>query len=129
MYERIPPESEEVHSSPQQNPSFSSTQSHSIGPSHDPLAYECPPPQTQQTQQSSSSYSTFIPGGRDGVFSNLSAKPEVKKHQDSELPQYYDVVDQEADPTPPYIEHSVVSSLVETGDVLIDGFPVGMNVF
>ena len=73
-----------------------------------PDALEAPPALTQEP--------------KDGVFSNLSAKPTTKQEQ--QPPGYFDIPES-SDPAPPYIEHTVVSTLVESGDVLIDGMPVG----
>ncbi|KAJ3299565.1 hypothetical protein HK104_008451, partial [Borealophlyctis nickersoniae] len=56
--------------------------------------------------------------GNDGVFANLSAKPEApsasgKSFQEIEPPSYADVVH---DSTPPYFEATIISTLGEDGD-------------
>ena len=82
------------------------------------LLFEAPPPLAAGPSSTS-----FVPGGRDGVFSNLSAKPEItqgKVYEDIEPPCYSEAL-LESDPTPPYLEHTVISSIMESGDVFIDG--------
>ncbi|KAJ3050308.1 hypothetical protein HK097_008718 [Rhizophlyctis rosea] len=69
----------------------------------------------------------FQTRGSDGVFANLSAKPEApttstKAFQEIEPPSYADVVQSEP---PPFYETTVFSTIGEDGEVLIDGLPVG----
>ncbi|KAF9280826.1 hypothetical protein BGZ68_007004 [Mortierella alpina] len=60
----------------------------------------------------------------DGVFANISAKPEVEGQKNQELqPPAYDSAIQ--DVTPPYFEMTVVSPRAFGDDVLVDGLPVG----
>ncbi|CAO3563083.1 unnamed protein product [Mortierella alpina] len=60
----------------------------------------------------------------DGVFANISAKPEVESQKNSEVqPPAYDSAIQ--DVTPPYFEMTVVSPRAFGDDVLVDGLPVG----
>lgn len=110
------------------------------------LTFEAPPPLTERRQGLSSQAGLFIPGGRDGVFSNMAAKPVPlddagkmapnaalsPNGPDSEPPQdlppmYSEVLlaERPSEPVPPYAEETLVSSIVENGDLLIDGLPVG----
>ncbi|KAF9989040.1 hypothetical protein BGZ75_007836 [Mortierella antarctica] len=60
----------------------------------------------------------------DGVFANISAKPEVEGQKNQELqPPAYDSAIQ--DVTPPYFEMTVVTPRAFGDDVLVDGLPVG----
>ena len=57
--------------------------------------------------------------GRDGVFSNMAAKPnQIKEFEQLEPPSYHEVI---VDPSPDY--H--ISCIDESGEILIEGFPVG----
>ncbi|KAF9968466.1 hypothetical protein BGZ70_003601 [Mortierella alpina] len=63
----------------------------------------------------------------DGVFANISAKPEVQSQKNSEVqPPAYDSAIQ--DVTPPYFEMTVVSPRAFGDDVLVDGLPNGSMV-
>ncbi|KAF9948862.1 hypothetical protein BGZ72_009245 [Mortierella alpina] len=60
----------------------------------------------------------------DGVFANISAKPEVEGQKTQELqPPAYDSAIQ--DVTPPYFEMTVVSPRASGDDVIVEGLPVG----
>ncbi|KAJ1979711.1 hypothetical protein H4R34_002720 [Dimargaris verticillata] len=63
----------------------------------------------------------------DGVFFNLSAKPDLytDKPPDEPLPSYHEVV---GDQAPPYFDPTVVAVGTDTGEVLIEGLPSG-NLF
>ncbi|KAJ3034618.1 hypothetical protein HK097_004445, partial [Rhizophlyctis rosea] len=71
-----------------------------------------------------------FPSGRDGVFANLSAKPDIpttsssssKQFQELEPPSYADIVNEQP---PPFMETTVVATVGEDGEVLIEGLPVG----
>lgn len=87
-----------------------------------------------ESAEAGPSRTPFIPGGRDGVFANMAAKPTTsssltpgKTYEDIEPPGYTEVtgVVDPSDPAPPYVEETLITSLVESGDVLIDGLPVG----
>ncbi|KAJ3041874.1 hypothetical protein HDV00_008578 [Rhizophlyctis rosea] len=71
----------------------------------------------------------FPTRGNDGVFANLSAKPEGnpssgKAFQEIEPPSYSDVVTDSS--PPPFYETTVFAATTgEDGEVLIDGLPVG----
>lgn len=58
----------------------------------------------------------------DGVFSNLSAKPDTQPQIESDKPPAYDEAAQ--DQTPPYWENSVLSPGFGE-EVFVDGLPVG----
>jgi hypothetical protein len=65
--------------------------------------------------------------GNDGVFANLSAKPEApaisgKQFQEIEPPSYADIVHENP---PAFFETTTVIAMGEDGDVLIEGLPVG----
>jgi hypothetical protein len=64
-----------------------------------------------------------VGSGSDGVFSNLSAKPDLTSNPtESDKPPTYDEVSQ--DQTPPYWENSVISPEF-MDEIFIDGLPVG----
>jgi hypothetical protein len=70
--------------------------------------------------------STRGPMGRgsenDGVFSNMSAKPDAQPQVDSDKPPTYE--EAAADSTPPYWENSILTPGFED-EVFVDGLPVG----
>ncbi|KAG0290747.1 hypothetical protein BGZ98_003301 [Dissophora globulifera] len=78
-----------------------------------------------QPEASSSSSSTRVrPTASDGVFANISAKPEVEGQKNNELqPPTYDSAVQ--DITPPYFEMAVASPNVFGNEILVEGIPVG----
>ncbi|RKP35529.1 hypothetical protein BJ085DRAFT_24661, partial [Dimargaris cristalligena] len=63
----------------------------------------------------------------DGVFFNISAKPDLyaDKPPNEPLPSYQEVVGEQA---PPYFDPTVVAIGTDTGEILIEGLPVG-NLF
>jgi len=68
----------------------------------------------------------FNPGtnpSRDGVFSNLTAKPESNANKEEENPPPYDAA--AADATPPYLETTIISPGMHGDEVLVEGLPVG----
>ncbi|KAG0004820.1 hypothetical protein BGZ65_012619 [Modicella reniformis] len=93
-----------------------------------------PPALTLPSSSSSASASASVPTTRtlrpltlDGVFSNISAKPEVESPKDIEQrPPAYESAAQ--DETPPYFEMTVVAPIVYADDILVEGLPIG-NVF
>ena len=102
---------------------------HGASATHLPIPLEDPDEVVAERQPSSSRQPVFVPGGRDGVFSNMSAKPEVagpnsqtpgKVYEDIEPPHYSDVV-VENESAPPYLESTILTNLMETGDVVIEG--------
>ncbi|ODQ51426.1 hypothetical protein SAICODRAFT_20790 [Saitoella complicata NRRL Y-17804] len=62
----------------------------------------------------------------EGVFSNLSAKPEVETEKVEEHPPTYD--EASSDQAPPYWETTIIAPGMSSDDVFVDGLPVG-NVF
>ncbi|KAL8992675.1 MAG: hypothetical protein Q9188_007529 [Gyalolechia gomerana] len=69
-------------------------------------------------------YSTFA-SSNDGVFANLSAKPERGEKQEEEKPPSYEAA--AADATPPYWETTTILApgLSSPDEVYVDGLPVG----
>lgn len=62
--------------------------------------------------------------GTDGVFANLSAKPQVAaEKEEEELPPTYEQA--AADATPPYWETTILAPGMSSDEVFIDGLPVG----
>ncbi|KAK3690200.1 hypothetical protein B0T22DRAFT_499695 [Podospora appendiculata] len=84
-------------------------------------------PQTTATSASSAAGSARVYGGgiqSDGVFSNLSAKPERETAEKEELPPTYEQA--AADAAPPYWETTILAPMMGGLDeVYIDGMPVG----
>jgi hypothetical protein len=67
----------------------------------------------------------------DGVFANLSAKPELADVKSppppiEELPPSYDQV--AADPTPAYFDDTLWTTQTDDGEILIEGLPLGSFV-
>ncbi|KAL8923306.1 MAG: hypothetical protein Q9208_004706 [Pyrenodesmia sp. 3 TL-2023] len=69
-------------------------------------------------------YSTFA-SSNDGVFANLSAKPERGEKQEEEKPPSYEAA--AADATPPYWETTTILApgLSSPDEVYVEGLPVG----
>ncbi|KAI9336581.1 hypothetical protein BD770DRAFT_448695 [Pilaira anomala] len=64
-----------------------------------------------------------IPSSNDGVFSNMSAKPESDSTKPDEIPPSYE--EASADATPPYWQTTVITP-ADMGDItLVEGLPVG----
>ncbi|KAF9363637.1 hypothetical protein BGX34_003679 [Mortierella sp. NVP85] len=86
------------------------------------------PPSSLSSTVATSTPRTVRPSTSDGVFANISAKPEVENPKDREQhPPTYDSAVQ--DMTPPYFEMTVISSTRTFGDeILIEGLPLG-NIF
>lgn len=62
--------------------------------------------------------------GNDGVFANLSAKPQVAaEKEEEEMPPTYEQA--AADATPPYWETTILAPGMSSDEVFIDGLPVG----
>ncbi|KAI8344654.1 hypothetical protein BC941DRAFT_409256 [Chlamydoabsidia padenii] len=59
----------------------------------------------------------------DGVFSNMSAKPETETSKVDEVPPAYDIA--VADSTPPYWQTTVIAPLGMGDIILVEGLPVG----
>ncbi|KAL1962992.1 hypothetical protein VTN77DRAFT_8838 [Rasamsonia byssochlamydoides] len=75
------------------------------------------------------SFSSSTPSGRvvgmgnDGVFANLSAKPERGEKNEEDLPPSYEQA--AADATPPYWETTIMAPGMSSDEVYVDGLPVG----
>ncbi|KAI9307514.1 hypothetical protein BJ944DRAFT_261790 [Cunninghamella echinulata] len=74
-------------------------------------------------QQPSSTHPAVLPVTNDGVFSNMSAKPESESTKVDETPPTYDVAI--ADATPPYWQTTVIAPLGMGDIILVEGLPVG----
>ncbi|KAK4050503.1 hypothetical protein OIO90_005086 [Microbotryomycetes sp. JL221] len=110
-----------------------------VMPSHVPLPARAP--QFARTQHGADGVNTRVFGGgqnNDGVFANLSAKPDNTnslgyvggdddEHKDEVLPAYEVAA---LDATPPYWETTVITPGGTLGpdDICVDGLPVG-NLF
>lgn len=72
------------------------------------------------------SASPYIPpSGTDGVFANLSAKPDSDtpdEKYDEPLPSYESAA---ADQAPPYWETTIITPGLDNDEVYVDGYPVG----
>ncbi|CAO3691666.1 unnamed protein product [Rhizopus stolonifer] len=77
---------------------------------------------------SSSSHTTpaILPVSSDGVFSNISAKPETDSKKLDETPPTYE--EAAADATPPYWQTTIIAPAGMGDIVLVEGMPVG-NIF
>ncbi|CAG8552699.1 4534_t:CDS:2, partial [Racocetra persica] len=64
-----------------------------------------------------------LPVVTDGVFSNLSAKPDTETSKEDENPPSYEIA--AADATPPYWETTVIAPGLCGDEVLVEGLPVG----
>jgi hypothetical protein len=68
----------------------------------------------------------YVPrSGTDGVFANLSAKPDPNapdEKYDEPLPSYETAA---ADAAPPYWETTIITPGIDSDEVYVDGFPVG----
>ncbi|KAJ1930638.1 hypothetical protein IWQ60_000146 [Tieghemiomyces parasiticus] len=74
---------------------------------------------------SSAAHPSTVGGqANDGVFFNISAKPDLfaDKPPTEPLPSYQEVVGEQA---PPYFDPTVVAIGGDTGEILIEGLPVG----
>ncbi|RUS24324.1 hypothetical protein BC938DRAFT_473775, partial [Jimgerdemannia flammicorona] len=67
-----------------------------------------------------------LPVTNDGVFANMSAKPQVDDPKDDETPPPYEIA--AADTTPPYWQTTVIAPAGLGDMVLVEGMPVG-NAF
>ncbi|KAK2865217.1 hypothetical protein FQN49_003793 [Arthroderma sp. PD_2] len=72
---------------------------------------------------STSEPSRVIRGANDGVFANLSAKPERGGEKLDDLPPTYEQA--AADSAPPYWETTIVAPGMSSDEVYVEGLPVG----
>ncbi|KAJ1658266.1 hypothetical protein IWQ61_002461 [Dispira simplex] len=82
------------------------------------------PVATQTSSTSTTTRPTVGIQANDGVFFNISAKPDLydDKPPDEPLPSYQEVVGEQA---PPYFDPTVIAVGGDTGEILIEGLPVG----
>ena len=77
-------------------------------------------------ESTSATADRYIPrSGTDGVFANLSAKPDPNtpdEKYDEPLPSYETAA---ADAAPPYWETTIITPGLDSDEVYVDGFPVG----
>jgi len=79
----------------------------------------------EETTSSVASASYVARGGTDGVFANLSAKPDPDNPDgkyDEPLPSYETAA---ADAAPPYWETTIITPGMDSDEVYVDGLPVG----
>ena len=110
-------------------PSTSSQRSdttHQNPTSNAPSLLAVPSPFAPEETRTTAPASRFIArSGTDGVFANLSAKPDpdsVDSKYDEPLPSYETAA---ADAAPPYWETTIITPGIDSDEVYIDGFPVG----
>lgn len=95
-------------------------------PAVDDRSRHLPPPSAQQPNASSGSRTRVVGGGAgsDGVFANLSAKPERTDSEKDEMPPSYEQA--AADAAPPYWETTILApGIGGLDEVYVDGMPVG----
>jgi len=106
--------------------SSSSSTHNRPSPSPRPLLALPSPFITEDHTPTSSSRNNYIPrSGTDGVFTNLSAKPDPDspdEKYDEPLPSYEVAA---ADAAPPYWETTIITPGIDSDEVYVDGFPVG----
>ncbi|CAG8631547.1 3490_t:CDS:2 [Rhizophagus irregularis] len=66
---------------------------------------------------------TTLPVVTDGVFSNLSAKPDTEADKEDENPPPYETA--AADAAPPYWETTIIAPGLSGDEILVEGLPVG----
>lgn len=64
-----------------------------------------------------------LPVVTDGVFSNLSAKPDTEADKEDENPPPYEAA--AADAAPPYWETTIIAPGLSGDEILVEGLPVG----
>ncbi|GBC01107.1 hypothetical protein RclHR1_04070009 [Rhizophagus clarus] len=64
-----------------------------------------------------------LPVVTDGVFSNLSAKPDTEADKEDENPPPYETA--AADAAPPYWETTIIAPGLSGDEILVEGLPVG----
>ncbi|ORZ26034.1 hypothetical protein BCR42DRAFT_445744 [Absidia repens] len=82
-------------------------------------------PSSHRPSQQEHHYPAVLPvrSTNDGVFSNMSAKPESESTKLDETPPAYDIA--VADSTPPYWQTTVIAPLGMGDMILVEGLPVG----
>jgi len=80
-------------------------------------------PMLSRIRRTIASAQAAVPSSTDGVFSNLSAKPESETEKEDENPPPYEAA--AADAAPPYWETTVIAPGVNGDEVFVEGLPVG----
>ncbi|CAG8555774.1 1225_t:CDS:10 [Paraglomus occultum] len=80
-------------------------------------------PMLSRIRRTIASAQAAVPSSTDGVFSNLSAKPESETEKEDENPPPYEAA--AADAAPPYWETTVITPGVNGDEVFVEGLPVG----
>ncbi|EEQ30504.1 hypothetical protein McanMca71_000790 [Microsporum canis] len=83
---------------------------------------ETPARSSNSQARANASASRVIRGANDGVFANLSAKPERGEKLDDLPPTYEQAA---ADAAPPYWETTIVAPGMSSDEVYVEGLPVG----
>jgi len=113
------------------NQSLASTSSHHstsqphLLSHHSPSLLAVPSPFAREETTSAPSASYVARSGTDGVFANLSAKPDPENPDgkyDEPLPSYETAA---ADAAPPYWETTIITPGMDSDEVYVDGLPVG----
>ncbi|KAI7884987.1 uncharacterized protein EV154DRAFT_521888 [Mucor mucedo] len=79
--------------------------------------------QQQQQQQQNRGPPAVLPVSMDGVFANMSAKPETESNKLDETPPTYE--EAAADATPPYWQTTIIAPAGMGDMILVEGMPVG----
>ncbi|CAG8563632.1 9955_t:CDS:2 [Diversispora eburnea] len=64
-----------------------------------------------------------LPSSTDGVFANLSAKPDTQSDNEDKNPPPYETA--AADAAPPYLETTIIAPGLCGDEMLVEGLPVG----
>jgi Protein of unknown function (DUF2370) len=110
---------------PPSSTSLASTSSSSLSPPSNRPPLAVPSPFSDHASQTASSANYVPRSGTDGVFANLSAKPDPDspdEKYDEPLPSYEVAA---ADAAPPYWETTIITPGLDSDEVYVDGFPVG----
>lgn len=94
--------------------------------SNAPSLLAVPSPFARDETTTSAPATRYVPrSGTDGVFANLSAKPDpdsLDSKYDEPLPSYETAA---ADAAPPYWETTIITPGIDSDEVYVDGLPVG----
>ncbi|KAK9479294.1 hypothetical protein V1514DRAFT_305390 [Lipomyces japonicus] len=97
-------------------PTTDQTAAHESYPAQDPAL-------NSSSSASSSANHAAPSNSNDGVFANITAKPEANEKPAEENPPSYE--EAAADATPPYWETTIIAPGMGSDEVFIDGLPVG----
>ncbi|CEP17412.1 hypothetical protein [Parasitella parasitica] len=89
------------------------------------ISHSSQPQYTQQQQSTNGQRGApaVLPVSTDGVFANMSAKPETESNKLDETPPTYE--EAAADATPPYWQTTIIAPAGMGDIVLVEGMPVG----